>query len=232
MAKFLHHESCPKCNSKDNKAVYSDGSTWCFGCRTYTSPKHREIQIDTPITKPPKDLVRALPFLYQKWLDKYELTPEEKTLFNWSTSFKRMVVKIETKDGNLFWEARSLTHPPKVLSYGKKPLIYIENGHIVEQTNSKSIILVEDILSAIKVSHYCTAMPLFGASIENKKLYEILREFDHTHIWLDADKYQISLSMANKISVMGACATSILTKEDPKECKNMLDILKKRCIIH
>jgi twinkle protein len=33
--KFLRHESCPKCGSSDGKAVYDDGSGYCFPCETY-----------------------------------------------------------------------------------------------------------------------------------------------------------------------------------------------------
>lgn len=31
-SRFLHHEPCPQCGSKDNLARYSDGHAWCFGC--------------------------------------------------------------------------------------------------------------------------------------------------------------------------------------------------------
>lgn len=33
---FIRHDSCAACGSRDNKAVYSDGHTYCFGCRTHT----------------------------------------------------------------------------------------------------------------------------------------------------------------------------------------------------
>ena len=36
--KFLRHESCPKCGSSDGKAVYDDGSGYCFPCETYFKP--------------------------------------------------------------------------------------------------------------------------------------------------------------------------------------------------
>ena len=34
MANFLRHEPCEKCGSKDNLAIYDDGSSHCFtpGC--------------------------------------------------------------------------------------------------------------------------------------------------------------------------------------------------------
>lgn len=31
-SRFLHHEPCPQCGSKDNLARYDDGHAWCFGC--------------------------------------------------------------------------------------------------------------------------------------------------------------------------------------------------------
>jgi twinkle protein len=32
---FVMHTGCDECGSKDNNALYSDGSTWCFGCQKY-----------------------------------------------------------------------------------------------------------------------------------------------------------------------------------------------------
>ena len=34
-AKFLRHEACDACGSSDAKAVYSDGSSYCFACKTH-----------------------------------------------------------------------------------------------------------------------------------------------------------------------------------------------------
>lgn len=34
-ANFVKHESCPKCDSKDNLARYDDGHGYCFGCNSY-----------------------------------------------------------------------------------------------------------------------------------------------------------------------------------------------------
>lgn len=34
-ASFVQHQPCEKCGSKDNAALYSDNSTYCFGCEAY-----------------------------------------------------------------------------------------------------------------------------------------------------------------------------------------------------
>ena len=33
---FVRHESCDNCGSSDANSLYSDGSYFCFSCRTYT----------------------------------------------------------------------------------------------------------------------------------------------------------------------------------------------------
>lgn len=38
MANFVRHESCPKCGSKDNLAIYDDGSFYCFSACGNISP--------------------------------------------------------------------------------------------------------------------------------------------------------------------------------------------------
>ncbi|PCI28252.1 DNA primase [Candidatus Wolfebacteria bacterium] len=36
---ILHHTSCPDCGSRDNLGVYSDGHSYCFGCKSHKNAK-------------------------------------------------------------------------------------------------------------------------------------------------------------------------------------------------
>ena len=38
-SKFLKHEACPECKSKNNLARYDDGHATCFGCGYQEQPK-------------------------------------------------------------------------------------------------------------------------------------------------------------------------------------------------
>ena len=38
MAEFIRHEACEKCGSGDAKAVYADGSWYCWSCHKNTKP--------------------------------------------------------------------------------------------------------------------------------------------------------------------------------------------------
>jgi len=35
MGKFKGHDSCPSCHSSDGRAIYEDGTSYCFSCNTY-----------------------------------------------------------------------------------------------------------------------------------------------------------------------------------------------------
>lgn len=43
MASFLKHSACEKCGSSDGKAIYSDGSFYCFSCHKNTKPSAEHI---------------------------------------------------------------------------------------------------------------------------------------------------------------------------------------------
>ena len=50
-SKFLHHEECPKCGSRNNVAVYSNGGRHCFtpGCDYHVNGETgEELQVTTP----------------------------------------------------------------------------------------------------------------------------------------------------------------------------------------
>ena len=51
-SKFLRHESCPKCGSKNNLARYSDGHAHCFtdGCDYYEKADGQVRQITKKIS--------------------------------------------------------------------------------------------------------------------------------------------------------------------------------------
>ena len=42
-SKFLHHNPCPQCGSKDNLGVYDDGHMYCFGCGYYESGNESKV---------------------------------------------------------------------------------------------------------------------------------------------------------------------------------------------
>ena len=59
MGTFVKHQPCDQCGSKDNCAVYEDGSTHCFGCGHTTQANGKTTQ---PVTKGGSNLISDLSF--------------------------------------------------------------------------------------------------------------------------------------------------------------------------
>ncbi|MGL4336095.1 MAG: hypothetical protein ACRCST_04310, partial [Turicibacter sp.] len=105
-----------------------------------------------------------------------------------------------------------LDKKPKTLSFGPKP-----NQVLLQK--SDTVVVVEDIVSAIKCNRYVNALPLFGSSLTTKILSN-LTKFVKIFIWLDADKMKNSMEAVNLLQQIHPCVSCIFTTSDPKECSD------------
>jgi hypothetical protein len=93
------------------------------------------------------------------------------------------------------------------------------------------VVLVEDYISALRVSEHLPCMPLFGCTINLERLQELLGRFNTLIVWLDYDKLNNARSIASNASLIGfKNAWTIYTKEDPKEL-TFKEIEQKLCSI-
>jgi hypothetical protein len=94
---------------------------------------------------------------------------------------------------------------------------------------SKEVVLVEDLVSAHKVSHVASAIPLFGTAIFDLVIKE-LRTLDRpVTLWLDDDQYGLLPKKIGRLqALLEAPVRYIRTNKDPKsynltEIKEILD---------
>ena len=83
--------------------------------------------------------------------------------------------------------------------------------------DSATLILTEDILSAIKVSHGYMGMPLLGTHISRSKLAKVCQGIERLVVWLDEDKWREARDIADAAKLIGINAKTLLTPKDPKE---------------
>ena len=84
-SKFLKHEPCPECKSKNNFARYDDGHGTCFGCGHQEQPKKTDKP--EPRMEPlPPPVTPLLDFVETKGLPKRAITEETCTLFGYGLS--------------------------------------------------------------------------------------------------------------------------------------------------
>ena len=237
MSKFLRHESCPSCGSRDNLARYSDGSAWCFGChykeRGDRSPfvGERDRQTETSTTRDgglygvlfPDDATNILGEPAQHWLDLYSI-PMESCLragFKWSPYWEQLLMPFYNGDGALCCLQAKNFNPKraskaKYYNTGEKS----ESRTIYRQLAKRSgdiLVLTEDAVSALKVSVLADAKPLLGTSIPREQIAAFKGPYNRLVVWLDADKWREGRAIADSAKLLGLSTKTLLTDKDPKE---------------
>jgi hypothetical protein len=217
MGRFLNHTSCPKCGSSDARALYDDGSSYCFSCRS-SSNRGFGVRLhgggEQKLGKVlPSDVSNVLSGVAWEWVRKYGLTAEQLIKNNVLYSPSRNQV-IFTFPPTELWQARNFDREPKYLTSGPHDAIL----PIYSQSEADAIVLAEDCLSAIKISYVgCDSMPLLGSSLSSSKLSRIAKTYRNLVVWLDHDKGSEAHKIARRASLLGMQARVVHTELDPKD---------------
>jgi hypothetical protein len=234
MSNFSHHEECPECGSADNLGVWEDGHKWCFGCHYYIpasalSIKNMEQAFESKqeskLESLPYDVTTNIPKEPYGWLKKYSLTNEEIVNNNllWSSSAQMLIFPYygdmdkthENSNEIIFWQGRYFpTRKPKVYTGGD-----INHITILSSTgsNHNNIVVVEDPVSAIKVSRVVDCCPLFGSHLSMHKVTKLSRYYDNLILWLDQDKTKEMIKFAERYKFLFKNVKIVSTEKDPKE---------------
>ena len=222
-------QQCPACakigkdNGHDNLAVYSDGSTYCFSCGYSSRRTHVSSPVNnTPQTRDnlvlPLDSDESLPDSAWEYLQSYGITTRDITLNNimFSKYFDRIIFPYVHNGKLVGWQGRSLStvKKPKWLNRGKFDTFLHKVGNI----KSDTVILTEDIISAIRVSRNTSvcASPLFNSHVALSRILDLNKHHDKIYIWLDKDKAVESMQFAKAARDIGVFCNSIITELDPK----------------
>lgn len=234
----MKHTSCPNCGSRDNLAMYDDGSGHCFGCHYYIHPKHVSISAlqasrgelapsNELQYQPPPDLDTNFSQEAWEWLQKYEITMLnclEHNIF-YSPKYNQIVFLWKDADDHVLgWQARNFSEGRKKYftqaEVNSLVRIYSSrnpNVRMVTRSDLSTLVLVEDVISAIKVSHFCDAMPVLGSGLGNQYLTRLSNLYSNVIIWLDSNMYQNALKMGEALTMLGVNAYPLYTELDPKE---------------
>lgn len=231
MSEFLRHAPCPNCGSSDARAIYDDHE-YCFSCKDNTGNKRsltyyrNEAKQHYTTMILPEDFEYSIDKQGLTWLSKYSLTQKEIIVnrFGWSnkgiflkksntTIAPLLVFPVFNEDGHLMmYQCRNFGEVgPKYLTYGAK-----DHLHILGEGDT--IVLTEDLISAIKVSRITSAMPVWGSFLSPENAKRLSSRFSKAYMWLDKDKSQEAFKQAQEYSYLfkDGC-TSIRTERDPKE---------------
>lgn len=219
MSHFLHNTACPKCRSNgsdvagDNLGVYSDNHKICWKCGYYEpGDKVQEF------SNQQKQIVNSKGLVYP------DIVPFSKECLDYLKSFNLTHEEIYSnlnghEDGysffdNKFFTVRRLHKEPKALSHGD----IVGNEPVFRATaSSNTIVLVEDILSAIKVSRVIDSCALLKNQIHDILIYRLANIYDNCYLWLDPDMYEhMTKKLLPRIKPYFKECKVIMSEKDPK----------------
>ena len=169
----------------------------------------------------PNDFTNDIPLNGRLWLYAGGIAESIWKEYNlgYSKSMDRVVLPVYNREGNLIWYQCRALHKGQKPKY-IQPSLPRENvlfRSIERPTDDKGVVVVEDILSAIRVGKHIQTYSLLGTKITNAQATRI-GQVDRVRIWLDPDKagrkgsYNIRKTLGLITEV-----TTISTTKDPKE---------------
>ena len=233
-------------NHKDNLAVYADGHAWCYSCGYYQPADKKSMEalykllekkqmpplLETQqqlasssifgVPALPPDIVPALPSDAFTWLLKYNIGIPERVKYRigWSPSRQRVIFPFYDGDKLVIWTGRDLSKKlevPKWTVYGYPHIDDVILGD-KSQTSETTLVLVEDPISAIRVSNAYRCLPLFGAHITKSRITRLhALGYRNLAIWLDYDKVQKALEYRELCRQFFDKVAVVVTERDPKE---------------
>lgn len=134
--------------------------------------------------------------------------------------------QIKNPNGTVLgWSSRNFGEQTKVkaTSHGKihedinilgyqRPINFCDDG-------DDKIVLVEDYISAIKVSQIMPVMALYGCTVSLETLQALSKRFKGIILWLDSDKLDNARKIALRAGLCGLTGQVLYTELDPK-CYN------------
>jgi twinkle protein len=192
MADFVQHEPCPKCESRDNLARYSDGSAYCFGCK-YVEKAGSDPKEPAAREKGSADLIDGEIVA----LSKRGLTEESCRFWNYRigklASGEGVQIANYLRDGKIIAQkVRTKDKKFRVIGEGKSLPLY---GQWLWRGGGKRLIVTEGEIDAITISQLqshkwpVVSVPngAQGAAKTFAREIEFLESFDEVVLAFDMD---------------------------------------------
>ena len=169
----------------------------------------------------PSDVVytqQAWPLRGQLWLRRGGITPLECTErgIGYSPRMGRVVIPVSYGGEFQGYVARGLEDdgPKYLVKYKNRDsfIYHIDRG-------TKDVVIVEDILSCIRVGRHKSCVAMLGATVSDCLFHLLVSKYDGYTIWSDYDNPQVKMQahkLQQRLAPFGK-VDMIVSKSDPKE---------------
>lgn len=212
---------CHRCGAKGVR--YTDGLSPDQFLKWQESVK-RDVKENNAVAKVelPHKFTTDIPAHGLAWLYKYDLHDPEIAYYNigYSPLLDRVITPVY-RDGQLvYWQGRNLgkitdTNPKymNVKAMGRKD-IYFEVSDRDNPTDD--VVLVEDVISTIRVGRHIDTFGLLYAYIPTTLIMYLFTQYDRVILWLDPDKLNRMVRQVNRFRSFGMNVVMIRADQDPK----------------
>jgi len=206
-------------------AVYSDGHKWCFGCSSLIElPKPLQrlkgtlhvVKKDETLL--PWDVTKTIDMKGLMWLSQYDITREELIQYSlmWSPSRRHLIFPFYDGGNHIIaYQARDFSDTPRSKYFTRGPIEDVIPFNLTEHKEG-GIIIVEDLISGIKVQRQYNCFPALGCDVSFLRLSRLKPFTRQLTFWLDYDKRAKELVLAKKAQLTGFKVNIIVTEQDPK----------------
>lgn len=169
----------------------------------------------------PNDFTTDIPREGRVWLFKAGITESVRKQYNigYSKLLERVVLPVYNTSGELIWYQCRAVHRGQEPKYiqprrGRDEVLFQVKGG---RTSLQRAIIVEDILSAIRVGRFENCYSLLGTKISTTQAAE-LSKYNEVVTWLDPDKAgQNGAYKIRKTLGLVTDVRNVVTSKDPKE---------------
>ena len=121
----------------------------------------------------------------------------------------------------IYWQGRNLgkvtpEKPKYINAKQERSDIFFRVEQEGIEANKSKVVLVEDVVSAIKIGRQFNCIALLTTSMPNEFIQELARSGRAVIIWLDYDKRAKMIRDVLKLQSFGIKARRVLTVKDPK----------------
>ena len=170
---------------------------------------------------------REWPAKARAWLYKYQLSSADikRGKIGYSESLGRLILPQYDSNGLKMYQSRIVYEDkdtlPKYMTYGSvNDTVALYERDI--STRGDTIVLVEDVVSALRCSKYYDTIALLGAHMHDSHVKSILtHKYKSGIVYLDMDNPHIksqALTMKRKLDMILDQVRVIHAEKDPKEC--------------
>lgn len=182
-----------------------------------------------PITLPTDFtiVIRDMPTIVRYSLNKWGISQRDCDTWKmgWSDKLSRFILPVWKSGEMAGYQARyfgdDTSQPKYITRYKDSPDLWVK----IDPHGTDTVVIVEDMFSAIRVSRFCPAIALLGLNLSDTAALEVSNYYNKAVVWTDYDSPEVrkkGLVIADRLTMMGV-DVKVFTGKGITDPKNFTD---------